>query len=52
MNIIIISMNLEVLIITRQVIRVRIIAKNETGANVHEVWVMLNWERDSSEAIE
>ena len=22
------------------------------GANVHEVWVMLNWECDSSEAIE
>ena len=52
MNIIIVSMNLEVLIITRQVIGVRIIAKNEMGANVHEVWVMLNWERDSSEAIE
>ena len=52
MKIIIINMILASLIITRQLIRIRILSKDEMGANVYKVWVMLNWEHDSNEAIQ
>ena len=52
MNIIIINMILALIVVTRQLVRIGILTKNETRANVYEVWVMLNWERDSDEAIQ